>query len=120
MSLELQEHAEQNVVEVKASGKLTAEDYRQFAPELERFIRERGRIRMLFDMHDFHGWKAGAMWEDYKFGRQQGGSLERLALVGEKRWQRWSARLCHLFTNGEVRYFDRSQADEAAVWVRQN
>ncbi len=30
----------------------------------ERLIGEHGKIRILLEMHDFHGWEAGALWED--------------------------------------------------------
>jgi hypothetical protein len=39
------------------SGKLSKEDYEHFVPEVERLIEQEGKIRLLFEMHDFHGWK---------------------------------------------------------------
>ena len=37
---------------------------------------------MLFDMTDFHGWDAGAAWEDIKFDIKHFADIERLAMVG--------------------------------------
>lgn len=54
-------------VEVHATGKLTKEFYEQFVPALETQIKAAGKLRLLFVMTDFHGWTAGAMWEDIKF-----------------------------------------------------
>ena len=36
MTIELNENAEQQLLEVKASGKLSAEDYHDFEPAVER------------------------------------------------------------------------------------
>jgi hypothetical protein len=39
-------------------------DYEHFVPEFERLVRQHGKLRVLFDMTGFHGWDAGALWED--------------------------------------------------------
>ena len=120
MAVDLCKHDDRRLMEVRVTGRLTDRDYEVFAPELDRFVREHGKIRMIFDMHGFRGWKPAAMWRELKLGRRHGHNLERLALVGEKRWQRWSSKLCRLLTDAEVRYFDRSRADEAQEWVTRN
>ena len=43
--------------------------------------------------------------------------IERLAMVGEKKWEEWMAKFCRPFTNAEIRYFDQSQAEEARSWI---
>ena len=118
MALKFQEDPADRLLEVTVSGKLSSEDYRIAAPAVDQFIREQGKINLLFDMHNFHGWRWGAMWEDFKFGRTHRQDLERLALVGEKKWQKWSSKLCSFFTDAEVRYFDRNEVEQAQTWVR--
>ena len=49
---------------VKATGKLTKEAYQEFVPLVEQMVHQHGKVRILFAMHDFHGWEAGALWED--------------------------------------------------------
>lgn len=109
--------AECKIMIVHVSGKLTKEDYAHFIPEIERMIREVGKIRLLFEMHDFHGWDAGALWEDIKFDLKHFADIERLAMVGEKKWEEWMATFCKPFTSAEIRYFDQSQADAARQWI---
>ncbi len=118
MAMQLFEDPVNHVMEVMVSGKLTGEDYDKFAPEMERFIAQHGKIRMLFDMHDFHGWNARSLWADFQFGAKHRHDMERLALVGEKPWQDWSSKFCRLFTDAQVRYFDRSHVDEAEAWIK--
>lgn len=116
MSVKLQPAGHQYLV-VRASDKLSKEDYAQFVPEVERLIKEEGKIRLLFEMQDFHGWEVGALWEDIKFDLKHFADIERLAIVGEKKWEEWMATFCKPFTRAEIRYFDQSQTDEARNWL---
>lgn len=117
MPVVLQEKADGQVLVVRASGTLTREDYDRFLPEIERLVRLHGKVRILFDMHDFHGWTAGALWQDIKFDLQHFRDIERLALVGEKAWEHGMAVFCRPFTTAKIRYFDRSEAEQAAAWI---
>ncbi len=117
MSLELHEQAEKKTLEVRVTEKLAKEDYNRFVPEVERMIHQHGKIRVLFDMRDFHGWTLQALWEDIKFDVKHFNDIERLAMIGDKRWQAWMATFCRPFTTAEIRYFDQSEADEARVWL---
>ena len=46
-------------------------------------------------------------------------TAERLALVGESRWEHGMAVFCKPFTTAAVRYFDQSKADEASAWIHE-
>ena len=66
-------------------------------------------------MHDFHGWTLGAVWEDVKFDLRHFSHIERLALVGDTKWEAGMAMFCKPFTTAKVRYFDESKAEEAST-----
>ncbi len=119
MSLDVKEADGGNVLEVRVSGKLTKEDYGRFLPEVERMIGQHGKIRVLFDMHDFHGWSAGALWADIKFDLKHFKDIERLAMVGEKTWEKGMSTFCKPFTTATIRYFERAQEGEARRWVKE-
>lgn len=102
---------------VRVSGTLHKADYEQFVPAFERYLQQHGRLRLLFDMTDFHGWDAGAAWEDAKFGVHHFADIDRLAMVGEARWQHGMAIFCKPFTTAEVRYFDHADAAAARAWL---
>lgn len=104
---------------VKVSGKLTKADYEHFVPETERLIRKSGKIRVLFKMHDFHGWETSALWEDVKFDAKHFKDIDRLAMIGEKAWEHGMAVFCRPFTTAKIRYFDRNQEDQARNWVQE-
>ena len=118
MAIQLSEKNNGKILEVQVSGKLVHADYQHFVPEFERLVKQHGKLRVLFDMADFHGWKAGALWDDIKFDLKHFNDIERLAMVGEKRWQKWMAALCEPFTTATVHYFAHDQADAALAWLR--
>jgi hypothetical protein len=118
-SLQMMEKNGGKVLDVQVRGRLTKEDYEVFVPEIERLIQLHGKLRILLYMHDFEGWSAGALWEDVKFDLKHFNDIERLALVGESKWQKGMAVFCKPFTTAKVRYFDHAQLPEAHQWIEE-
>ena len=102
---------------IHVSGKLEKADYENFMPAFNQLVRQLGRLRILFDMSDFHDWEASAMWQDIRFGINHFVYIERLAMVGEMNWQQGMATFCKPFTKATVRYFDRADTAEARNWM---
>jgi hypothetical protein len=117
MAIQLHEEDDGKILAVHVSGKLAAADYAHFVPEFERLVRQHGKLRVLFDMTGFHGWEAGALWEDIKFDVKHFADIERLAMVGETRWQQGMAAFCKPFTKAAIRYFGQADAGEARKWL---
>ena len=117
MPIELQTEHE-NLLVVRASGKLTKDDYAALLPQVDRLIEEHYKISILFDMRDFHGWELAAAWEDTKFAFHHFRDIERLAVVGEKPWQKVMAVVCKPFTRAEVRYYAHEQSEQAHQWLQ--
>ena len=116
MAIELREK-NGGELEVLVTGKLVKEDYDALVPTVDRAIERYGKIRMLIVMHDFHGWTASAFWEDTKFGARHFRDIERLAMVGETKWQHGMTVFCKPFTTATVRYFDHDQIEAARAWL---
>jgi hypothetical protein len=120
MSVELHAEAGTNIIELTLSGKLTREDYENFVPELERLIKEHGKLRMICNLKDFHGWTVSAVWEDIKFDWRHFSDIERVAFIGDKRWEAGMATFCKPFTKATVRYFDVADAANAMEWIHES
>ena len=120
MSTELQLLATGKITHVKVTWKLTNEAYEEFIPVVDAQIQEHGKICMLFEVHDFHGWTAGALWEDLKFDFKHWRDIERLAIVGESKWQEGMAIFCKPFTAAKIQYFDHTNLDQAEAWIAED
>ena len=120
MATQLNEKNDGKLLEVRVSGKLTHDDYRHFVPAFERLVKQHGKVRVLFEMVDFHGWGATALWDDIKFDLEHFSDIERLAMVGDKTWEKGMSAFCRPFTTARIRYFDRSAIEEARLWLESN
>ena len=117
MTVLLRPEMDGKVLVVHVSGRLTREDYRQFVPELEKAVEEHGKIRILFEMEDFHGWKVSALWEDVKLDFKHWNHIERIAMVGDKTWEKGMSVLCKPFTRAKIQYFEHAEMDSAREWI---
>ena len=107
------------VLAFKLSGKLHDEDYKKFVPAVDEALAKDGKVRILAQFHDFHGWDAHALWDDIKFSTTHCTKIERIALVGEKKWEQWMATVCKPFTMAKVKYFDAGELDAARKWLQE-
>lgn len=117
MAIQLSEESGGKILVVHVSGKVVKTDYEHFVPEFERLVREHGKLRVLFDMTGFHGWEAAALWEDIKFDVKHFADIERLAMIGDKKWEHGMAIFCKPFTKATIRYFEHTEAAEARKWL---
>lgn len=109
----------EKVLAFKMSGKLHDEDYKTFVPLVDAAVSKEGKVRLLAQFHNFQGWDTHAMWDDIKFATTHCRVIERIAMVGEARWEAWMAKVCRPFTMASIRYFDASKIDEAWAWLNE-
>jgi hypothetical protein len=117
MPVQIEESMGGRVLEIHVTGKLEHEDYERFIPELERLVEEHGKIGVLFNMVEFHGWDAQAFWDDVKLDFRHHADFLAIAMVGDKAWQKGMATFCKPFTSAEIRYFDRQNLEDARRWI---
>ena len=125
MAAELMEESSGNVLAIKASGKLTDDDYKDtWLPKMEEILKAHGALRVLIFMDEsFGGFEAGAMWEDTKFGFSHlgtatRGKFEKIAIVGGSEWSRRFGEIFGHLMPGEVESFEGSALADALEWVR--
>src|SRR6056297_1321155 len=113
MSYKVEERADGKIIEVHIEGKLNKEAYEMFVPLTEKRIEEFGKIRLLVILHDFHGWDMSALWEDLKFDVKHFSDIERLAIVGDSKWEQGMSVFCRPFTTAKMKYFDIADVEAA-------
>lgn len=109
----------EQVLGFKLSGKLHDADYQTFVPAIDAAIAGSGKVRILAWFEDFHGWDAKALWDDIKFSTTHCTKVDRIALVGDKTWEKWMAVVCKPFTMASVKYFDAAKVDDAWKWLEE-
>ena len=57
MSLHIMENNSGNILHLEVSGKFAASDFQSLESTFQRLVKQYGKIRVLFRMHDFHGWE---------------------------------------------------------------
>jgi len=108
------------VLGFKISDKLHDEDYKKFVPMIDDAIAKDGKVRLLAQFEDFQGWDAHALWDDIKFSTTHCTKIERIALVGDKTWEKWMATVCKPFTMAKIKYFDTAEVVDAWAWLRED
>ncbi len=117
MPIQINEENGGKICFVHLSGELVSADYEHLTSEFERLVRKHGKLLVLFDMRDFRGWDAGALWQEVKFDMKHFKDIERVAAVGDQHWQRWITEFCVPFTKAEIRYFDCADSGAAREWL---
>lgn len=110
-----------NILGLKATGKLTKEDYIEvLIPRLESVAKEEGRVHLLLYLdEDFKGWEPMAMVEDFKVGiGKYRKDLGKLALVGGPEWVKLLIELDSILPGAKMKTFSCDQLQEAWDWIK--
>lgn len=99
------------------TGKLTHEDYKIMVPMLENAIKgiAHPAIRVLVECRQFEGWELRAAWDDFKLGVKHGSEFKKIAIVGDKPWEKAAAKVGSWFIAGEMKFFEDS--GQALSWL---
>ena len=105
------------VLHIFADGQLTTEDYAGFVPRFETLAGE-GPTAMRIELGPaFTGWSLAALWRDLKFDYRHREQFGRMAVIGDKRWEKWGTDLTNPLFPGEMRFFERGQEADAEEWL---
>jgi hypothetical protein len=108
--------SEDNVLGYRVVGEVTKDDYGTLVPQVEAAVARYGAVRLLLDMSDFTWEKVEAWRSDIGFGREFKDSIERMALVGDRSWLKYLARLAEPFYAQHIEWFE--DEDDAWAWVQ--
>ena len=104
---------------IKATRKVTRSDYDQLQPVIQKLVQAQGDIRLLLDMTEFQSENIDALRKDLTLGQDLSGKVERMAIVGGKKWEKWTAKLMDSFFAKDAEFFQSADIDSAWTWLRQ-
>lgn len=115
--IRIQNVEKNNLISATISGKISKEDIEKIHPLIHNIIKNGDKVDFFFELVNFKGFDLKGFWEDLKVDAIHISDYGKMAIVGEKEWQQWSARATDVFTNSEVKYFDLTEKEEAKRWI---
>lgn len=109
------------IVTVRVNGTLSQSALADLQNSMADVIRAQGKVRILVLADQFAGWERGGDWNDFSFQEQNDPCIEKMAIVGDKRWE----DLALIFVAKGLRsfpieYFEASDRDKAQAWIKAN
>jgi len=107
------------MLHVRADGQLTTDEYIDFVTELEWFLGERAPpIDMLIELGaNFGGWNLDTLFRDKSFSLTQAGTIRRVAIVGDERWEAWASGATYEHLAADIRFFPIAAEGDARRWL---
>jgi hypothetical protein len=113
------ETAFDGLLTIRVSGKLTQPDWAELQKQAGNFINQQKRIRILVIAENFEGWQRGGDWGDLAFQAKYDKQIERMAIVGEKKWEDLSLLFtAQGFRPFPIEYFQPAELRRALTWLR--
>ncbi|HCD52065.1 MAG: STAS/SEC14 domain-containing protein [Gracilimonas sp.] len=111
--IEVSELSDSSVLVLNISGKLTKQDLDELIPMLKNHISQSDDPHLYISMQGFKGWESvAAAWKDLNLDADYIGYFDRIAIVGEKKWQEWGTQLVDAISKEELKYFYTEEADK--------
>ncbi|MEN6291941.1 MAG: STAS/SEC14 domain-containing protein [Methanobacterium sp.] len=117
--IEKMSESEGKILGFKAVGTVTKADYKVLVPEVQTLIEKEGSISMLLDLRQFKWEDIGAWMADMNFGRTYHDKIDKMAIVGDKTWEKWMTTLAEPFYSKKARFFYSEDIDSAWKWLKE-
>jgi hypothetical protein len=108
-----------NILGYKAIGVVKVSDYEKLVPEVESLVEMEGHFRMLLDLGEFKSEEVRAWLPDLKFGLRFRDKIDKMAIVGDKRWEEWMTPLAKPFYARDAKFFHSAEIAKAWAWLRE-
>ncbi len=116
--IELLPESSDHILIVRMAGSITFDDAQAFIPAAEEKLAGGGPFRCFLDWRDFEGWEPDVESDRFLFRKSHRGDFQRIAIVGDDRWEQEGARLAEV-VDCEVRLFDPADREAAWAWLRE-
>ena len=122
--LQLLDFTQKNIIATKANDLLGINDYEKIHPLIHNIINTGKKVRWYFEMDDCLISNSTGFWEDgiieVNYGKMKfthSEDIEKIAIVGNKKWEKWMRSVMKPFIKARVMYFDLSDRGTAMEWI---
>ena len=106
------------ILTVRITGKLTQPELRAAQNQMAAILQRQSKTRILVLAEGFQGWAQGGDWGDLSFQMENDPFIEKMAIVGEKKWEDlaliFAAQGLRKFP---VEYFQTADLVKARSWL---
>ncbi|KAF3981737.1 MAG: STAS/SEC14 domain-containing protein [Methylococcales symbiont of Hymedesmia sp. n. MRB-2018] len=119
LSISIEQTENEFYIFLKIAGKLTHADYQMITPIIDSALLgvKDAKVKIFVDCSELKGLELRAAWDDFKLGLKHGGKFEKVAILGNKKWLKYSSKIASWFISGEVRYFE--DVKEVLMWFQE-
>ncbi len=106
------------ILHVQLLGKLDTAAYARAEDDMDAYVRDHGRFKLLLDLREFDGWQGlAALGDHLKLIRDHRHIPTKVAVLGDESWQKLAQKLMRYFISAESRYFDEDDIENAKAWL---
>jgi hypothetical protein len=109
------------ILSAKITGMLTYAELQALQKAASDLVNQQGqrsKVRILVVTEDFQGWQRGDNWGSSSFQLDRDGQIERMAIVGDKKWEDltliFAAQGLRKFP---IEYFEPAEMAKARAWL---
>lgn len=106
-----------NLIAAKVSDKVSREDVEKVHPLIHEILKKHEKVDFYLELQDFQGYEWEGLLADLKVDSAHLSDYGDMAIVGDKKWEKWAAKATDLFTASEVKYFDFKDRKAAKDWI---
>ena len=113
--LEIIKGLPKNVVGIAVEGRVTKKDCQDvLMPAIRKSLKRHDKIRLYYELNSRF---PGAAWDDLNVGIEHVPLCERVAIVTDVSWIRYTVKALRFLISGEIRVFPTVQASEGRAWI---
>jgi SpoIIAA-like len=117
MSAEVMSFAN-GIMTVKFGGKLTQPELAGVQQRAAEIMETHPKTRILVLTENFQGWDKGGAWDDVSFQAKHDQQIERMAIVGDKKWEDLAMLFIGKgFRKFPIQYFPPAGIEDARAWL---
>lgn len=118
--IEYKENPEVQIVELRVSGKITADEIKSAVGGLEATYSKWGKLKIYEEIGDLDGIEPAALWQDLSAVHTHRDKIAKVAVVSDKKWVEYLTEIADEFTSFEIEKFSRDEGrEEAYHWLNQ-
>jgi hypothetical protein len=106
-----------NVFGYKVMGFIDRQDYDVLEKDADSVLEKHENMKLLLQFDKFMFEFMSAWGKDMGFGMKYGEKIEKLAIVGEKKWQKLLAKFSAPIFGKESKFFHTDDIDLAWDWL---